>query len=187
MAVLGIDFDEVLCETNNSLIGWHNQEFQTSISLSSTREFGLEYLFNCGTEEALRRFDKFIYSHQERLNPVQGAQPTMQYFLQRDYRLVVVTNRAKNLSDLTLSWIQQHFAGVFSDFVFCEKPKGRTCRELNCCTLVDDHLKNANDCAKEGIPAIVFGDYAWNKGALYPNVRRAENWSYVPRLVEELQ
>ena len=43
-------------------------------------------------------------------------------------------------------------------------PKSQLCKNINATLLVDDSLKYARDCASNGIPCIVFGEYAWNRG-----------------------
>ena len=36
------------------------------------------------------------------------------------------------------------------------------CKDINALLLIDDSARYAIDCAKNGIPTILFGDYAWN-------------------------
>lgn len=62
------------------------------------------------------------------------------------------------------------------------------CADVGAVALIDDSPKYALQCAETMPLVVLFGDYAWNRGAaeLPPNVKRVRGWPEVPALLESL-
>jgi hypothetical protein len=69
------------------------------------------------------------------------------------------------------NWIDSNFPGIFSEIHFgnhysstgVARAKSEMCKDINALLLIDDSARYALDCAKNGIPSILFGNYAWNR------------------------
>ena len=52
---IGVDLDDVLIDLNRSLSLFHNAKFGTTYDIEDVRSFELEKVWNCTTEEMIRR------------------------------------------------------------------------------------------------------------------------------------
>jgi uncharacterized HAD superfamily protein len=119
--------------------------------------------------------------------------------LSRDFSLHVVTARQFHAEQLTRCWIERNYPGIFDEVHFgnhyCKEGKSRTkaeiCRSINAVMLIDDSISYARNCASEGIPVILFGNYPWNRphendcehfGSTWM-IREAYHWNDVVDLV----
>ena len=59
------------------------------------------------------------------------------------------------------------------------------CKKIGAKILIDDSLLYAQECAKEGIKTILFGNYPWyqNKHDLHENIKRVEGWHEVDKVI----
>jgi len=112
--------------------------------------------------------------------PVPGAYEGVQALQDMGYRLIIVTARTQDNADESWVWVNQHFPGLF-DSVICtgqfkdasktghevatKLSKAQVCADLGAKLLIDDSSENAIQCAtaKPEIPALLFGNYEWNK------------------------
>lgn len=121
---------------------------------------------DCSTK--IRKFFNSQYVHE--LDVLPGAQTALKR-LSEHFSLHVVTARQNHAEELTRAWITKHFPDIFTEIHFgnhyCPEGKSRTkaeiCKSINAMMLVDDSISYARNCASEGIPVILFGNYPWNR------------------------
>jgi hypothetical protein len=85
--------------------------------------------------------------------------------------LHIVTARLTRLEEVTKKWIDTYFPNIFHEMHFGNhfstsgksRSKSQMCREIGAKLLIDDSLVYAQQCIKEGIKVILFGDYPWNR------------------------
>jgi uncharacterized HAD superfamily protein len=125
--------------------------------------------------------------------PIDGSQEVLRR-LSKEYELIVVTSRHATLEPLTKKFLDTCYPGIFSRALFGNHfgagkkiSKPDMCKEVNAILLIDDQFDYANQCAEQGMKAILFGEYPWNnKAKLHDNMRRAKNWYEVEELIERL-
>lgn len=89
----------------------------------------------------------------------------------RDFTLHIVTARPNYAEDVTKKFISKYFQNIFAEVHFgnhyaVDGPpisKAEICKRINAVLLIDDSLKYAKNCAAEGIPVVLFGEYPWNR------------------------
>ena len=105
--------------------------------------------------------------------------------LKEHFELHVVTARPHNVREQTISWVKEHYDGIFCDFHFGNlygmtgerKKKSQICKEIGAVGLVDDSAGYAMDCAVNGIKVVLFGNYAWNNATVeHDLIARADSW-----------
>lgn len=189
MKTIAVDIDEVLARHNHALAQFHNQRYGTNHTAEtySTDHWG--EVWEVSREEAERRAVEFhnTGSHGS-LEVVSGAQDALA-ILKRDYNLVAVTVRRRQIIESTKLWLEQHFPGVFSDIRFVHmwedentQSKADICHEIGAEWLIDDSVKHVALMAESGAKGLLFGDYTWNQSESLPvGVKRVKNW---PEVVE---
>jgi len=140
----------------------HEETERRAIELHESGAFGV-YKHNPEAEEVLR-------------------------WLGKRYELMVVTSRRTMLMQETESWLNQHFAGVFTVVHYAgmwDKPdehshkmtQAELCQRIGASYLIDDQLKHCLAAAEVGITAVLYGDYAWNRmDSLPKGVTRCRTW-----------
>ncbi|TFK36813.1 hypothetical protein BDQ12DRAFT_685924 [Crucibulum laeve] len=181
-AVIAIDLDDVLCQTNEIVAEWHNQKFGTQMNLS---HFYYYYYWKnpfWGTPKVTFDKVKEFYSTDMiyRTKPVPGAREGVQTLRDMGYRLIIVTARAEDHADESWQWVNKHFPGIF-DSVICtgqfkdaiktgheivtKLSKAQVCNDLGAKLLIDDSAENAIQVvtATKPTPVLLFGNYPWNQ------------------------
>jgi hypothetical protein len=104
------------------------------------------------------------------------------------FHLVIVTSRQLVIADQTRAWVARHFPGRFEpDDILFGNHWGRSgdktsklalCRSIGAEAIIDDAVSYSCECAANGIPAVLFGNYAWNQSdePLPSGVTRLTGW-----------
>ena len=144
-------------------------------------------------EEAERRGEILrANKYQKDYLPVEGAVSAINELGKR-YKLVLVTSRRKFAEELTMNWLKQHFDYPFDTVVFADfwddaqnskdghlRHKGDLFTQVGADIVIDDQLKHCLAASKQGIRAVLFGDYPWNQTDELPNsILRCNSWSEV--------
>lgn len=187
---IAIDIDDVLAANAESFITFSNERWGTRLTVDDYHEHWPE-VWQVDLVEAERRALEWhgsgavaAYRHfedaKEALIQLAGA-----------YRLVVVTSRRAMLKCETHAWIDKHFPDIFDEIHFAgmwDKPgedrhkvtKLEVCRAIGSDYLIDDQPKHCVAAANAGVPALLYGEYPWNRiNELPKNVRRVKNWAEV--------
>jgi 5'-nucleotidase len=189
--IIAIDVDEVLADLLSQFIIFHNETYGTKLK----REEFITYNWWDTMHEDFEQMKKEIYnffksSYIKDVKPVEGAQEGVKR-LKRKHDLIIITSRPYVLSVLTEHWINNHFPNCFSKFYFTKSiidndtlTKAEACRMGNASILIDDQIKYVEDCAKNGIDAILF-DQPWNMHYMESEkVKKAYSW---PEIVDEIE
>ena len=191
--ILAIDIDDVLAKHTQGITNWHNAKYGTKhtendyfSSIHWSQVWGVE------EAEAERRAVEFHKDlEHSRFAVIEGSREALAKLAQK-FDLVAVTIRRKIVVPTTYDWLSSNFAGLINDVKFVEfwetdkkQTKAQICLEIGATYLIDDSLEHCLVCADAGIPAIVYGDYAWNRvGSLPPNVTRAKDWGQILELLD---
>jgi len=185
--IIAVDMDDVLTQHVEAFVSFSNERYRTNLTKDQYDEHWAN-LWHVDREEIERRATEFHTA--ERIgsyDKIDEAAPVLKKLRQK-YDLVIATARSKNAIEVTYSWLDKHFPGVFSEvhFVPIWEPnntitKAQICQKIGAEYLIDDVLRHCNLAAQGGIQALLFGDYNWNKGETEPSVKRVKGWSEVER------
>lgn len=193
--IIGVDFDDVLVPTNETMSSWHNSVYGTSYQKEDIVSWThLDYLWQCSREEKHRRIHEFFYSEEHAtMVPVRGAEEALQILNEKGFCVVIITGRPVQFRKQTLPFVEKyfpsllghtHFTSKVIDGIVTDRPKAEFCEELAVEIFIDDHLQYVNNIAFAGIPVLLF-DNPWNQtDDLPPNVERVYSWS---EIVERLK
>ena len=196
--IIAVDIDDVLAVHAEAMVAYSNLTFGTSLTLDDYSEHWSQ-MWQIDHEETSRRSDEYhntddmkYYKHHEDAVGVLKR-------LAKDYKLIIVTARRKQVTELTKAWIEKHFKGVFEAIYHASiwdttitsdsftATKADLCHELGVSYLIDDQSKHCNAVQEKGIQAIMFGDYPWNRQDLvHPYVVKCPNWQAVENYFKEL-
>ncbi|HSX18161.1 MAG TPA: HAD hydrolase-like protein [Candidatus Saccharimonadales bacterium] len=190
--IIAVDVDDVLAAENEGIRQFINQTYGHSYTAQDFLVEGeyngyWEHLWQLDKEEALKRFDAFLNSSiKDNLKVVEGAIEAIEK-LKRRYELIVVTSRYGRQLTTTEPWLEGHFPKTFSQVAFVatwskdkKVSKAVVSKEIGADYLIDDNFEHCELAAKEGITALLFGDYGWNRSKKLPvGVIRAKNWQEV--------
>lgn len=186
METVAVDADDVLAAHIEAFIEFSNTHYGTSLAPEDyTENWG--GLWGVDNNEVERRALEFhapeIVGSFGRFDEAEFALRS----LKKTRELVIVTARARRITETTLEWVERHFQGLFSEvhFVPIWEPgntvtKADICRQIGADYLVDDLLKHCNVAAEAGIQPVWFNRIKWKQdGQPHPNVVQVENWRQV--------
>ncbi|MEK9156244.1 MAG: hypothetical protein AAB360_02995 [Patescibacteria group bacterium] len=190
--LIGVDLDDTLADTMSALINFHNDCYGTSLCKNKIVDLDYLALWQCSKEETYTRFHRFFSTpYYENSVPQEGSREIIKKLVKAN-ELVIITGRAVDvIAEQTFFWLKKHFPGRFSNVYFVndyakdrdyKRIKTDICRRLGVDLLIDDSHECVLDCAKNGIPAILFNQ-PWNQGYLPPAVPRTSSWSEIPDLL----
>lgn len=191
---IAIDIDDVLSATVEGFVNFSNTQWGANMQTGDYQEEWAK-AWGVSIPEALERSEQLHASGTfGRTDPLADALPVLTDLSKR-YRLIIVTSRQVRLKPETMAWLDRHYPGVFSDIHFmgiweaydhtnaeqrAKLTKAAVCRQLGADYLIDDQLKHCLGTAEAGIPALLFGEYDWNKADFLPKlVTRVRDWQAV--------
>ena len=164
---IGLDFDDVLANTNPSLLEFHNEYFGTAHDPEDVRSYDLSCLWECTTDEMHRCLEIWYYSsHHANIDPMPGAQEAVAR-LASLYELHIITARHAHLTKITSALVARHFPDVFAGIHFVghagqgHGSKANVCQELGISVFIEDAPHHARTVAAAGIPVLLFNT-PWN-------------------------
>jgi len=187
---IAIDVDDVLAISADALVRFSNQKWGTNLTVDDYDE-DWSTMWKVDEKEAARRSKIWHSSGEFILKKPQEYGLEVLKELSKDFRLIVATSRRKELMEDTKDWLDTHFRGIFSEIHFSgiwdkndseahKVTKAQMCKEIGADFLVDDQLKHCLGAAEAGIPAVLFGEYAWNHSVNLPSkVTRCRDWQAV--------
>lgn len=165
-----VDCDEVISETINELLKrsplvekWIARFDITSYYLSDVEKIWIT------SDEAVALFyDFFASSEYRETQPVLWAYEKLYERKQAGHILSLVTARPTIYESQTKKWVETHFPGIFSDFLFMNKfsnnevPKSKLCKKKWIQLLIDDDVQNIQDVNSLWMPGFLL-DKPWNQ------------------------
>ncbi|MGH7157308.1 MAG: 5' nucleotidase, NT5C type [Candidatus Saccharimonadales bacterium] len=183
---IAVDADDVLAAHIEEFVAHSNKYYGTNLTPEDyTERWGV--LWGVDDEEVGRRASEF---HKPEIvgnfGVIEEAELVLRA-LKRSRELVVVTARAKHITDTTSEWIERHFPGVFSEthFVPIWEPgntltKADICRHIGASYLIDDLVRHCIVAAEAGIQPVLFRRIGWDQGeSPHPKVVQVNNWQEV--------
>jgi 5'(3')-deoxyribonucleotidase len=180
---VAVDLDEVLSNFLHKLTEYYNAHYRvdlTPIAMTDYTHSGPYHeTWQTTPEECKSVMDHFYETDEfKSLDPIPGARAALYRLkLTGHFTFYVVTARGTQLVEETKRWIRTHFTVgdqcLFEDIIFGNcwanqegtvKQKHTICKELQCTILVDDSLRHADACARNGIHVVLFNfnqTYEW--------------------------
>jgi uncharacterized HAD superfamily protein len=187
---IAIDIDDVLAAHAEGMVAFSNKKWGTNLAVEDYDEHWAQ-MWQTDAEETERRAQIFHeagivsdYQHHTQAIPVLMK-------LKETHRLIVITSRRRMIEYETRVWIDKYFTDAFDELHFAgfwDNPttgthmltKAQLAKDLRADFLIDDQLKHCIAAADIGIPALLFGNYNWNKTSQLPeNVVRVADWQQV--------
>jgi len=185
--ILGVDFDDVLFDTNGSAAEFHNLHYGTSYTREDNKDFLFEHLWDCPPEEVERRLDHYYETDFHHGAPMIGGVKEALTELSERFDIIVITARPEERRGVTEAWIQKNLPGLITkvyhtDFFISEKPeegrfKSDLCRELGVSYFVDDTLAQVKDIAHHAKTHVFLFDAPWNRSETPPGTVRVHSWA----------
>lgn len=186
--IIAVDLDDVLTAHHEGLISWYNQTYGTELSLADVHSTNPEVWGTATDAEAIKRVHAYFESDSFKdEKPLPGAVKVLEY-LNRNYRLIVITGRDYIIELVTREWLTEHYPSLFDDVHFTaqyslagrSRSKTDIVESEQVSYFIDDNLFAVVDVAKAGTPSILFGNYPWNLDEGLPtNVTRCNDWAEV--------
>ena len=182
---IGLDLDEVLASLTDEVLKYHNQRFNTNFKRNHMKGYELEILWNKKREEVDKILFEFFKTPEfKNLKPVEGAQKGTKV-LSKYHTLFVITSRPEILMKETKAWINKFFAHQIKEVHFAgewtnkgRQSKAEICKNLKVKIMIEDSLRYASACAKEGITTFLL-DYPWNQSQEMKGVHRVSSWNTI--------
>ena len=186
--LIAIDLDEILAETLEGVILFHNKTYDTALSTKDFHSYRWWEVWGGTREEAVNKFLQFTKSDFfKKLLPFKDAVDAVSLLAQK-HELIVLTSRQTELETETREWIKKYFPNKFKSVHVLNHAdwatKGKTltkkevCKKLGVNVLIEDNLDYANECAAENVKAFLI-NYPWNKGECNKGVTRVNSWEEI--------
>jgi uncharacterized HAD superfamily protein len=174
MATITLDLDDVIADFVGTFCRWLRKQGRT-LTPEDFHTYRFEKVVGCSKDEAMRIVTQFYESREfEDMPLVPGAQ-TYVDLLAKDDKVFIVTARLRPYHKQTEDYVKAHFEGIQGVFIAAPDEKDVVCKRLRTAAHLDDSVDVVRSLAVMGTPALLFGDYAWNKDAPDDMVR-VPNW-----------
>ncbi|MCF7834583.1 HAD hydrolase-like protein [Candidatus Gracilibacteria bacterium] len=188
--IIGIDLDEVLSETVETMLKSHNNMINgMSIYKEDISDY---YIFNIkkykiSQEDAVKYFRSFYDQTQSNddIPAIKGSADGLKRLKKNGWKIVIVTARREDIKDITISWLDHHFPGLWDDILFASHftdkqiNKSELCKQNGINIMIEDNLDYAIEMANEGIKMYLL-DKPWNKKfdpELNKGITKFYNWN----------
>lgn len=188
---IAVDVDEVLGRFVYALNHFCKEEYGMDYAVSDYWVYEFAKIWNCDQDRSNHIVHEFFKSDHfnDGIPIIPEAFETLSR-LSQHCELVVVTSRQHVIQDVTLEWIDKHYAGLFSEVYFgnhfalqgASRKKSDICKTIDAHVLIDDNVGYALDCANAGINVLLYdweGSYPWSKlpeGFHHPRIQVVRNW-----------
>ena len=187
---IAVDIDDVLSASAAGWVAFSNAKWGTNLAVEDYDENWAK-MWGIDHEEGKKRAHIIYRSGVVKdFDPYDEALPVVRK-LAESHKLVIVTSRVSNVHKDTLEWLDKHYKGIFSEIhlagFYEDQPKdahihtkAELCRKIGVDYLIDDQPKHCLATAAIGIPALLFGSYAWTPVRDLPaGVTHVRNWQEV--------
>lgn len=167
---IGFDIDGVLADTIFYLLRWHNETYGTAFTLEDIRKHDLWELWGGTKEEAVKKFNAFCGTQYFLdITPVPGSQEALSELA--PYSVIfALSDRSPAIYKETMTFLSKYFPHISPENVLLiggyenltGRKKSHLCKELGLKALVEDYLKNAIWCARNGTRILLL-DKPWNR------------------------
>lgn len=190
---IAIDIDDVLSDTFTNFIAYYDRK--EGIALEKKDFMNYPWIDKNGDmdKRMAMRAAEFIESGLLATHkPIRGSRQAVAS-LAKEHILIPITSRDLNFKPATIDWVEKYFPNQFKRIFFSSEipsqeilgGKGDVCRHIGAEILIDDYQEYIIDADKHGIKGIIFTQ-PWNLNqAENSNIKRANNWAEVARVIDE--
>lgn len=198
---IGIDIDEVLINTIDSVVDFYNIKYNhaplKNDEIIYKKSDKIQDIVDMSPEDAeLFLLEYFNSEYHINCLPIEDSKNILSDLI--DFNISAITFRSKEVSSVTLDWLDKNFKNIFSDVHFLGdkiaggdsikhlNSKGEYAKDLGIKIFIEDSLKNSLDIASYGISVILL-DKPWNQEENLPeNIHRVKNWSEILEKINQL-
>jgi 5'(3')-deoxyribonucleotidase len=181
--VVAVDIDDTLADHAEAFVAWSNAKYGTALTAADYQD-RWALMWRIDEAQAEERSTAFHGSGVHRSMVAKTDSQGVLGRLKDRYEFVIVTARRRSVVADSLEWLTEFHPGTFADvrFVPIWEPgntltKAVICREIGAEYLIDDMPRHCEAAAAEGIHALLFGDYSWNRSApTAAGVQRVRDW-----------
>ena len=180
---IGVDLDEVLSETVDGVLKFHN--YQINGIPAARSDITAYYLWDIDKfwmtkEDWVKYFRLFLDEAQssDAILPVHGAKEWLERLKLAWWKITIVTARKEQIKDFTIHRLNNHFQWLRDEILFAnhfsvnEVSKSQLCKQQWITTMVEDNLEYAKELANTGIKVYLL-DKPWNSeyyNGAHPNI-----------------
>lgn len=190
--IIWIDLDEVLAESINFILGYHNYKIAgTSLIREDIVDY---YIYNISKfwvskQEAIEWFRvAMLWDNNLEIMPVLWALENLSSHKNKGYSFKIVTARQSEiLSEYTQKWVEKHYPSIFENILFANHKftskditKSELCKQHNIEMMVEDNFDYALDLAENWIFTFLL-EKPWNKNFQihHLNLKRVSSWEEI--------
>lgn len=185
MARIGIDIDEVLCETERGFLAFYNSRYGTDYKHEQMIEYSFGRSFGVSEDEEKSLLDAFFASDNFiNAGTIPGSKEAV-VKLSQDNEMYAISSRPTALMQTTMTWIGVHFPNCFKEVILTDShyddsvTKSDICEDKGLKFLVEDQIRYAEGCA-EVCPTVYLMDKPWNQAKLKKkNIIRVKSWEEI--------
>jgi 5'(3')-deoxyribonucleotidase len=192
--LIAIDIDDVLADTTEALRLHVNERYNVDLQPEYYLIDGeyRGYYERVWEQHGLHEegiFDSFrdrLIKQDVEVKPIPSAQFGIGELLKK-FNIIFVTARSSKWEEATRGWFNTYFKDkdiklYFSNGISLSdqnaKTKGEICKELGASYLIDDNTEHCQSAIDQGIGAILFGNFGWQRHL--PNgAVKCEDWPAV--------
>jgi len=192
---IAVDLDDVLCSFIAEFLKWYNLQHNTNWQFKDVVDYHWPNFMHTTLEQAIEDVHKFHISQGFADLPlIPGAKEWVDQLVAK-HELYLVTSRQNATKEITYTWLDRNFPGVFRKVMFANHysadgspalTKGELCKEIGCELIVDDDDRHIGSLLTHDIKVVLI-DKPWNRNDELPEgVIRAYNWEGVTQAIEKL-
>ncbi|MCF7799309.1 hypothetical protein K9M74_05385 [Candidatus Woesearchaeota archaeon] len=193
---IGFDLDGVLAEFTESYLQYYNDKHGTEHTSEEFEHTHFSKHLQMTHTEVERSIAHFFQSpFAKAILPVKGAQDVL-HKLVNQHELHVITSRPKEVSKITLDWLNDFFPDMFTSIHFSgdwvlqpdsHRKKADFCLDLGIDILIEDYLPYAEECASCVKHIVFLFDRPWNHDPITKsNVVRVKSWIEIQTFIETI-
>jgi uncharacterized HAD superfamily protein len=189
--IIAIDIDDTVADATDALRLLVNMRLGIDLKVSDYRDKGeyWGYYERVWSHHGISHLVDFISLNaemevdQSHVPLLPGAEFALRQ-LKVKYHIVYVTSRNPSWESATRKWFSNHFEDEIVVH-FAERnadgkseTKGQICKRLGAGILIDDNYEHCMSAVKEGVTAVLYGDYGWQP-AVKNQVVHCVDWQAV--------
>ena len=190
-----VDMDDVICETCRGFLKLLHSEFNRCVAYEDVKVFDLTKSFSMSFDEIEVFMER---AHQPDILsafiPLPGALETLQNWVDRGYKIDIMTGRPPSTRVITEEWLDRHGVGYNSlnfvdkygrrefDSSFCEALTLADLAAKRFCLAVEDSAATAEFLAEHEVAPVVLIDRPWNRKEISDGIKRMTGWQELARV-----
>ena len=195
-AIIGIDIDNVLCETSKCMIEYYNKLANDNLTIADINNYYIEEFVKTEWKD---NFYKLFLDTKfwKTVTIIKDAQKYIHKLIEDDYRIIFITSTEPYNYYKKSNWLSRMFPNInLRDSLVSIKDKQMMSANID--FLIDDYPKNLENIYDNygnyltaNYKKIIFdynGQYMWTKNFKCDNVNsfRATNWCEVYKIISEV-